>query len=155
MNLMLLQISAANTATNAPANTSSNPVTSTVAAVSDKLEYFKTKLIDLGTSYGMKVLVAIGILVVGFLVTRWVGKTVQNWLDKQQMEPPVKTLITRVVRLLIMVGFLVVALDQAGFPVTTVIAGIGVAGVGRGLAFAGVPRHPVPGAALFFPQPLP
>src|SRR5882672_5214221 len=154
MNLMLLQISAANTATNAPANTSSNPVTSTVAAVSDKLEYFKTKLIDLGTTYGMKVLVAIGILVVGFLVTRWVGKTVQNWLDKQQMEPPVKTLITRVVRLLIMVAFIVVALDQAGFPVTTVIAGIGVAGVGVGLALQGVLGNLVAGLTIIFTKPF-
>jgi len=154
MNLMLLQISAANTATNAPANTSSNVVTNTVTAVSDKLEYFKTKLIDLGTTYGMKVLVAIGILVVGFLVTRAVGRTVQRWLDGQQMEPPIKTLLVRVVRLLIMVAFIVVALDQAGFPVTTVIAGIGVAGVGVSLALQGVLGNLVAGLTIIFTKPF-
>jgi small conductance mechanosensitive channel len=129
-------------------------ITNTVAAVGDKLDYFKTKLVDLGTTYGMKVLVAIGILVVGFIVTRWVGKTVQRWLDGQQMEPPVKTLIIRVVRLLIMVGFLVVALDQAGFPVTTVIAGIGVAGVGVGLALQGVLGNLVAGLTIIFTKPF-
>jgi small conductance mechanosensitive channel len=129
-------------------------VTNTVAAVGDKLDYFKTKLIDLGTTYGMRVLVAVGILVVGFVVTRWVGRTVQRSLDSHQFEPPVKTLIVRVVRLLIFMGFLVVALDNAGFPVTTVIAGIGVAGVGVGLALQGVLGNLVAGLTIIFTKPF-
>lgn len=129
-------------------------VTNAVAAVGDKLDYFKTKLVDLGTTYGMRVLIAAGILVVGFIVTRWVGRTVQRSLDAHQMEPPVKTLIVRVVRLLIMVGFLLVALDQAGLPVTTAIAGIGVAGVGIGLALQGVLGNLVAGLTIIFTKPF-
>jgi small conductance mechanosensitive channel len=90
---------------------------------------------------------------VGFFVTRAVGRMLQNRLDKQQMEPPVKTLIVRVVRLVIMVGFLLVALDQAGFKVTTIIAGIGVAGVGVGLALQGVLGNLVAGLTIIFTKP--
>jgi len=86
MNLMLLQISAANTATNAPANTSSNPVTSTVAAVGDKIGILQNQadrprndIWNVGPRGDRH-------LVVGVIVTRSVGRMVQKWLDKQQME---------------------------------------------------------------------
>jgi len=162
---MLLQISAANGVTNGVTNaitSITNAASSTNAAASGnaidklgaKMVAFQTELIKLGTDYGMKVLVAIGILIVGVIVTRAVGRTVQRWLNGQQMEPPVKTLILRVVRLLIMIGFLVVALDAAGFPITTVVAGIGVAGVGVGLALQGVLGNLVAGLTIIFTKPF-
>src|SRR6267378_5760230 len=100
MNPMLLQISAANGVTNGVTNaitSITNAASSTNAAASGnaidklgaKMVAFQTELIKLGTDYGMKVLVAIGILIAGVIVTRWVGRTVQRWLDGQQMEPPV------------------------------------------------------------------
>ncbi len=164
MNLMLLQISASNSVTNTVTNvvtTVTNVAASTNAPASgnaidrmgEKMAAFETTLIQLATTYGMKVLVAICILIVGLVVTRAVGRTVQGWLDKQQMEPPIKTLLVRVVRLLIMVAFIVVALDTAGFPVTTVIAGIGVAGVGVGLALQGVLGNLVAGLTIIFTKP--
>jgi len=53
-----------------------------------------------------------------------------------------------------MVGFLLVALDQAGFKVTTIIAGIGVAGVGFGLALQGVLGNMVAGLTIIFTKPF-
>src|SRR5690349_8797071 len=88
--------------------------------------------------YGNKVLGAVIILLAGGLVARWVGKLMQRWLDGKQLEPPVKTLIVRVIRLLIFCLTLVIALDEFGVPITTLVAGISVAGVGVGLAMQGV-----------------
>jgi small conductance mechanosensitive channel len=139
---MLLQIS------------TNNPATNLLNSVGSRMDKVKDQLVDLAVKHGLQVLVALIIIVVGFFVARSVGRLVQGWLDKQQMEPPVKTLLVRTVRLVIMIGVLVVALDNAGFPVTTVIAGIGVAGVGVGLALQGVLGNLVAGLTIIFTKPF-
>jgi small conductance mechanosensitive channel len=70
------------------------------------------------------------------------------------MEPPVRMLLTRIVRLLVVVLTLVVALGTAGMDVTALIAGIGVAGVGVGLALQGVLGNLVAGMTIIFTKPF-
>ena len=70
------------------------------------------------------------------------------------MEPPVKMLISRIVRILV-VGFaLVTALATAGVNVLTLVAGIGVAGVGVGLAMQGVLSNLFAGLTIIFTKPF-
>jgi small conductance mechanosensitive channel len=104
--------------------------------------------------YGNKVLGAVVILLAGGLAARWLGKLVQRWLDGKQLEPPVKTLIVRVLRLLIFGLTLVIALDEFGVPITTLVAGISVAGVGIGLAMQGVLGNLVAGLTIIFTKPF-
>jgi len=104
--------------------------------------------------YGNKVLGAILIMVAGGLVARWAGKFVQRWLDGKHLEPPIKTLIVRVLRLLIVGLTLVIALDEFGVPITTLVAGISVAGVGIGLAMQGVLGNLVAGLTIIFTKPF-
>ena len=61
--------------------------------------------------HGPALLSAIMILVAGFFVSRWVGKLMMRWLSRKelQLEPPVRMLIVRLIRLLIFVFALVIA----------------------------------------------
>jgi small conductance mechanosensitive channel len=118
-----------------------------------RIEKFKDDLMSYAEKYGLKILGALLILTVGWIVVRWMTGAVRSWLDKQQLEPPVKSLITRVVRLLLMIGVLLAALDTAGFPTLTLITGIGVAGVGVGLALQGVLSNLVAGLTIIFTKP--
>ena len=131
-----------------------NPIDSTLTNVNSKVEEFKQLLIKFGTDYGLQVIGAIIILIVGLLVARWVGNIFRRWLDKQHMEPPVKTLLVRVVRLLIMLFTLVSALDKFGVSVTALVTGIGVAGVGAGLALQGVLSNLFAGLTIIFTKPF-
>ena len=56
---------------------------------------------DLGFRYGFEVLGALVILVVGLIVARWTGKMMDQRLQKQAMEPPLRILIVRVVKVLV------------------------------------------------------
>src|SRR5262245_12406563 len=94
--------------------------------------------LDLIIRYGFQVLGAIVILVIGIVLARWIGNTTQRWLEPRVKEPSVRTLIVRSVRILVLVFVLVVALDKFGFQIAPLVAGIGVVGVGVGLAFQGV-----------------
>ena len=54
------------------------------------------------------------------------------------MEPPLRLLIVRVLRITVMLFAVVVALDKLGFQIAPLVAGIGVAGIGIGIALQGV-----------------
>ncbi len=133
---------------------SNDAVSNATAAVSNQMLFFKNKLIGFGTDYGMQVIGAIIILIIGSMVARWVGGFVQRWLDKQSMEPPVRTLLVRLVKLVIMVFTMVMVLDKFGVPITALVAGIGVAGVGIGLATQGVLSNIVAGLTIIFTKPF-
>ena len=106
--------------------------------------------VDLLIKYGLQVLGAIVILGVGLLLARWVGNLVQKGLQRQDMEPPIRTLLVRFVKVLVIAFTLVVALDTFGVKVAPLIAGIGIAGVGIGIALQGVLSNVMAGLSIIF-----
>ncbi|PYM28923.1 MAG: hypothetical protein DMD80_09685 [Candidatus Rokuibacteriota bacterium] len=94
------------------------------------------------------------ILAAGALVSRWIGALVSAQLARRQMEPPMQQLVVRVVRVIVMLFALVVALDKLGFQVAPLVAGIGVAGLGLGIALQGVLSNVVAGMNIIFTKPF-
>jgi small conductance mechanosensitive channel len=103
--------------------------------------------------YGFQILGAIIILVVGALVAAWVGKIAKRWLEEHDLEPPIRALIVRAVRLLVFALAVVLALDKFGVQIAPLIAGIGVVGVGLGLAMQGMLGNLVAGLTIIFTKP--
>jgi small conductance mechanosensitive channel len=103
--------------------------------------------------YGFQILGAIIILVVGTLVAGWVGKIARHWLEKHDLEPPTRDLIVRVVKLLVFALAVVLALDKFGVQIAPIIAALGVAGVGIGLAMQGMLGNLVAGLTIIFTKP--
>src|SRR5256712_6601739 len=112
-------------------------------------------IVDLGVQSGFQILGAIVILAAGALVSRWIGALVSAQLARRQMEPPMQQLVVRVVRVIVMLFALVVALDKLGFQVAPLVAGIGVAGLGIGIALQGVLSNMVAGMNIIFTKPVP
>jgi small conductance mechanosensitive channel len=114
----------------------------------------KDLTLDLAIRYGFQVLGALVILGVGLLLARWVGNLLDGWLAKRALEPPARTLMVRVARVVVMVFTLVVALDKFGFQIAPLVAGIGVAGLGIGIALQGVLSNVVAGLSIIFTKPF-
>jgi len=110
--------------------------------------------IDLVIKYAVQILGAIAILAVGFLLAKWAGNLTYKALLKQEMEPPVRLLLVRVVKIIVLAFMLVVALGQFGVQVAPLIAGIGVAGIGIGIALQGVLRNVMAGLSIIFTKPF-
>jgi small conductance mechanosensitive channel len=106
------------------------------------------------TDYGFKIVGAVIILIIGGFAARWIGKVVDDWLTKKQIEPPVRMLVVRVLRLLVFALAAVLALDKFGVQTAPLVAGIGVAGVGIGLALQGVLSNLVAGLLIIFTKPF-
>lgn len=118
------------------------------------LEQAKAKVVDLSIEFGPKVFTALIILAVGFFVGRWVAGLVQRSLEKLNMEPPVRLLLLRLVRLLVFGLFLILALQNLGVQLLPLIAGLGVAGAGVALAMQGVLGNLVAGLTIIFTKPF-
>src|SRR5919205_944706 len=103
-------------------------------------------IVDLIVRYGFQV--------VGAILSRWIGRLAQSRLERQDMEPPMRQLITNALRLVVMLFALVVALDKFGFQIAPLVAGIGVAGLGLGIALQGVLSNLVAGLSIIFTKPF-
>ena len=110
--------------------------------------------IDLLIKYGVQILGAVVILGVGLFLARSVGNMTDKWLQRQDMEPPIRLLLVRVAKLLVIGLTLIVALDTFGVQVAPLIAGLGVAGVGVGLAMQGVLGNVMAGLSIIFTKPF-
>ena len=132
-------------------------VTSVPAATSLKtpLEW-KDRVANYVETHGPALLSAILILAAGFFVARWLGELAKRWLSRKelQLEPPVQMLFVRLLRLLVIAFALVTAAGTAGMNVTALVASVGVAGVGVGLATQGVLSNIVAGLTIIFTKPF-
>ena len=114
----------------------------------------KEIVLDLVIRYGFQVLGALVILAVGAILGRWLGGLADRRLQARAMEPPLRLLIVRVLRIVVMLFAVVVALDKFGFQVAPLVAGIGVAGIGVGIAMQGVLSNVVAGLSIIFTKPF-
>ena len=112
-----------------------------------------TLMIDLLIRYGFQVLGAIIVLAAGLLVARWIGNVVRTWTLRQHIEPPVRMLLVRIVRVVVILLTVVVVLGNLGIQMSPFLAGIGVAGLGIGLALQGVLSNIVAGLTIIFTKP--
>lgn len=131
-----------------------NQLDAAVTSVSTTVEHLKIKMVDFATEKGMDVIKAVIIVVVGVMVMRWVANTLMRWLERQQMEPPVRTLLVRLARILVLALTFVMALQALNVQIAPLLAGIGVAGVGVGLATQGVLSNLVAGLTIIFTKPF-
>jgi small conductance mechanosensitive channel len=112
------------------------------------------KLIDYVIGHSGALISALVVIIVGLIAASWVGKLMDRWLTHRAMEQPMRTLLVRIVKLFIFAMALVIALGTAGMDVTALIAGVGVAGVGVGLALQGVLGNLVAGLTIIFTKPF-
>ena len=118
------------------------------------LDQVKATVIDMAIKFGPKVLVAIIILMAGYMAGRWAGRIVGRLLHRLRLEPPVRALLVRMVQVLVVVLFAIMALQNLGVELLPLIAGLGVAGAGIALAMQGVLGNVVAGLTIIFTQPF-
>lgn len=120
----------------------------------ETVEQVRTTLIDLALKFGPKVLAATIILLMGFFVGRAMAGWVHKALMHVEMEVPVRVLLVRMARLVIMVLFAIMALQNLGIELLPLIAGLGVAGAGIALAMQGVLGNLFAGLSIIFAKPF-
>lgn len=101
------------------------------------MEDLLSKVWALLTIYGLKIVAAIAIFIVG----RWIAKALtaftQKIMNKRQVDPTIVSFIANLVYISLLVFVVLAALGQLGIQTTSFIAVIGAAGLAIGLALQG------------------
>jgi small conductance mechanosensitive channel len=118
------------------------------------VEQARATAIDLAIKFGPKVLTALLIMVAGFMVGRWVAKWLEKALGHLEMEPPVRQLLVRVVRIAVLGLFIIMALQNLGVELLPLIAGLGVAGAGVAFAMQGLLSNLIAGMTIILSKPF-
>jgi small conductance mechanosensitive channel len=120
----------------------------------ETMEQLKVTIIDLAVRFGPRLLAAILVLAAGALISRWLGRWFDRGLARIEFEPPVRLLLSRIARVLLLTLFVIVALQNLGVELLPLIAGLGVAGAGIALATQGVLGDCVAGLSIIFNKPF-
>ena len=118
------------------------------------LDQVKASVIDMALRFGPKLLVALIILIAGYLVGRWMGGMLERLLIRFRLEAPVRSLLVRSGQILIIGLFAIMALQNLGVELLPLVAGLGVAGAGVALAMQGVLGNAAAGLTIIFTQPF-
>jgi small conductance mechanosensitive channel len=118
------------------------------------LDQTRSALLDLAILYGPRVLAAVLIIAVGFVVGRWVGRALDRLLRRLDLDVTVRTLVVRVAHLLVLLLFAIMALQNLGVELLPLIAGLGIAGAGIALALQGVLGNLAAGLTIIFTRPF-
>ncbi len=118
------------------------------------LQHAQQTAIDLAIQFGPKLLVAMLIMVAGFYVGRWAGRLADSMLVKVGLEGSLRQLLIRILRILVLGLFLIMALQNLGVQLLPLLAGLGVAGAGVALAMQGVLGNLAAGLTIIFTRPF-
>jgi small conductance mechanosensitive channel len=119
----------------------------------DAINHAKSELIDVAVRFGPKILVAVLVLVAGVMVGRWIGRATEGGLARLELEPPVRLLLVRLVRVAVFALFAIIALQNLGVELLPLIAGLSIAGAGIALATQGILSNLIAGLTIIFTKP--
>ena len=125
-----------------------------MAAPVETIEQVRSTVIDLALRFGPRLLTAMIILIIGYLVGRQLCKWLERALLHIEMEPPVRSLIIRIVRVLISLLFVIMALQNLGVELLPLVAGLGVMGAGIALATQGLLSNLFAGLTIILTKPF-
>lgn len=113
------------------------------------------QVIDIISTWGLSVVGALAILVVGFMAAGWASRLTQSALGKtKKVDDTLRHFLASVVRYAIIIFTLLAVLDRFGVETTSFIAVLGAAGLAVGLAFQGTLSNIAAGVMLLLFRPF-
>ncbi len=118
------------------------------------LQAVSEELITILTTYGLDVIGAIIILIIGNIISKRVPITLAKVLAKRNVDQTVVNFLGSLTRMSIMIVTLLLVLAQFGVQTASLIAVLGAAGLAIGLALQGTLSNVAGGVMLLFFRPI-
>ena len=101
------------------------------------MEQLLDKLIEWGATFGIKIIAAVAILIIGRMVAKILQKLIVKVMDKRKVDKTISTFASSMVFSALYIFVILAALSQVGIQTTSFMAIIGAAGLAIGLALQG------------------
>jgi small conductance mechanosensitive channel len=105
----------------------------TILADKTQLEHW----VQVGLAFGVNVLLALGIMIVGWVAARFLRRATSKGLRRSYVEPTLASFLGNIVYALVLAFAVVATLNKVGVQTTSLVALIGAAGLAIGLALQG------------------
>lgn len=126
-----------------------------IAAGQQSIEDLWAMVVALVTSYGLSVIGAIVILIVGFVIAGWVRGSVSKGLSKfKKVDETLRSFFSSLAYYAVIVFTIIAVLSQFGVETTSFIAVLGAAGLAVGLALQGTLSNVAAGVMLLLFRPF-
>jgi len=96
--------------------------------------FAREDLLALAADWGLKIVLALLIYVVGKWITRRITKLLRALMEGRSVDPTLVNFLANIVYAVLLVAVILAALDTLGIPVTSLLAVVGAAGLAVGLA---------------------
>jgi len=113
------------------------------------------QVIEIVTIYGIDVIGALAILILGWMIAGWIRSAVDKSLSKvPNMDGTLRPFLSKLVRWIVLAFVIVAVLNQFGVETTSMIAVLGAAGLAIGLALQGTLSNVASGVMLLILRPF-
>jgi small conductance mechanosensitive channel len=124
-------------------------------AIDPKTEKAIADMLSAFTNYGVDIVGAVALLVIGWTVANWAQRMSMRGLARVPgMDETLKPFISRLLWWIVIIFVLVAVLNQFGVQTTSVIAVLGAAGLAIGLALQGTLANVAAGVMLLILRPF-
>lgn len=121
----------------------------------DQINSFSEDIMPYLIDYGLEVIGAIIILIIGLAAAKWIGKRVERYLERtERMDRTLIPLFVKTVKILIIVVTILAVLNQFGVETASLIAVLGTIGLAIGLALQGTLSNIASGIMLLLLRPF-
>lgn len=96
-------------------------------------EFFQDKLVE----WGINLAIAVGVLIVGFFITKRISKGIESVLSKRNFDESLKRFLVSIAKTTLRILVVLTALGQLGVEMTSFVALLAGAGLAIGMAFSG------------------
>ncbi len=120
----------------------------------DQLDNLLTTAMEYLTTYGLKFLGALLVLILGLWIVKGLTKTVRKMMTKSKMDQSLVPFLSSIVSVLLKVLVVISVLGMAGIEMTSFIAILGAAGLAIGMALSGTLQNFAGGVMILIFKPF-
>jgi len=122
--------------------------------MNEKLADYAEKAYDLIITYGLKVIAAIIVLVIGLWIIKMVTRRTDKVMEKRNVNVSVRGFLRSLINILLKVMLLISIAKMVGFETTSFIAVLGAAGLAVGMALQGTLSNFAGGVMILIFKPF-
>lgn len=107
------------------------------AANADQWVFSWDNVINKGIEYGLNLVIAVAVLIIGMMIAKRLSKMISKVLKKKEYDESLQGFLVSLVSISLRILVVLTTLSQLGVEMTSFVALLGAAGLAIGMAFSG------------------
>ena len=120
----------------------------------NEIDPYVEMVTEFAIKYGLKILGAIVVLVVGLWIIKMINKSVAKMMRKRELDPSLQPFLRSLISALLKVLLVITVMSMMGVEMTSFVAILGAAGLAVGLALSGTLQNFAGGVMLLVLRPF-